>query len=321
MSRIFVTQLGERENVDQIFLAAEKQLRSNRNGNLYLQVRLSDKSGSLTAMMWNASDRIYGSFEDGSYVRVQGATQYYNGNLQMIINRIELAEPRHVDEQEFVTVSNQEIETLAARLSEILRSMENTHLRNLAECFLMDEQFMAKFTSAPAGVKNHHAYRGGLLEHVVSLMQVVNVVAPLYAELDRDLLLAGAFLHDMGKIDELTYDRGLGYSDEGQLVGHIVMAVSTLEGKVVEAEKLSGESFPAELQLRLKHMIVSHHGQYEYGSPKLPMTFEAIALHYLDNLDAKLHSVGQLMKEDPNANSTWTPYQASLGRKLFKGEL
>ena len=321
MSRIHVTQLGERENIDQIFLAQEKQLRSNRNGNLYLQVRLSDKSGSLTAMMWNASDRIYGSFEDGSYVRVQGTTQYYNSNLQMIISRIERAEPRDVDEREFVTVSNEQVDALASRLSELLRSMENEHLRNLVECFLLDEQFMAKFMSAPAGVKNHHAYRGGLLEHVVSLMEVVNVVSPRYEELDRDMMIAGAFLHDMGKIDELTYERGLGYSDEGQLIGHIVMAVSTLEKKIAEAEKLSGEPFPAELQLRLKHMIVSHHGEYEFGSPKLPMTYEAIALHYLDNLDAKLHAFAQLMKEDANAASSWTPYQAGLGRKLFKGEI
>lgn len=320
MSRIYVTQLGERENIDQIFLAQEKQLRSNRNGNLYLQVRLSDKSGSLTAMMWNASDRIYGSFEDGSYVRVQGTTQYYNSNLQMIINRIDRAEPGNVDEREFVTVSNEQVDALASRLSELLRSIENEHLRNLVECFLMDEQFMAKLTAAPAGVKNHHAYRGGLLEHIVSLMEVVNVVAPRYEELDRDLMLAGAFLHDMGKIDELTYERGLGYSNEGQLIGHIVMAVSTLENKIAEAEKLSGESFPAELQLRLKHMIVSHHGEYTYGSPKLPMTYEAVALHYLDNLDAKLHAFSQLMKEDANAASSWTPYQAGLGRKLFKGE-
>jgi 3'-5' exoribonuclease len=320
MSRIYVTQLGERENIDQIFLAQEKQLRSNRNGNLYLQVRLSDKSGSLTAMMWNASDRIYGSFEDGSFVRVQGTTQYYNSNLQMIINRIDRAEPGNIDEREFVTVSNEQVDALASRLSELLRSMENEHLRNLVECFLMDEQFMAKLTAAPAGVKNHHAYRGGLLEHIVSLMEVVNVVSPRYEELDRDLMLAGAFLHDMGKIDELTYERGLGYSNEGQLIGHIVMAVSTLENKIAEAEKLSGESFPAELQLRLKHMIVSHHGEYAYGSPKLPMTYEAVALHYLDNLDAKLHAFSQLMKEDANAASSWTPYQAGLGRKLFKGE-
>jgi 3'-5' exoribonuclease len=139
--------------------------------------------------------------------------------------------------------------------------------------------------------------------------------------MDADLLLAGAFLHDLGKTAELTYDRELGYSDEGQLVGHVVMAVGMLEEKVREAERLAGEPFPRELLLRLKHMIVSHHGAYEFGSPKLPMTLEAIALHCLDNLDAKIHSIGQMIKADANAAASWTPYQASLGRKLFKGDV
>jgi 3'-5' exoribonuclease len=130
----------------------------------------------------------------------------------------------------------------------------------------------------------------------------------------------GAFLHDIGKIDELTYERELSYSDEGQLIGHIVLAVSMLEAKIRETEKLAGESFPTELALRLKHMIVSHHGEYEYGSPKLPMTLEAIALHFLDNLDSKIYTVKQLIADDANTSSTWTPYQPALGRKFYKGE-
>jgi 3'-5' exoribonuclease len=201
----------------------------------------------------------------------------------------------------------------------MLRSVENFHLRNLAECYLMDESFMARFTAAPAGVKKHHAYRGGLLEHVVSLMELTRLVAPRYADLDADLLLIGAFLHDIGKVEELTYERDLAYSDAGQLIGHAVLAVGILDEKIREAERLSGEQFPEELGLRLKHMIVSHHGQYEFGSPKLPMTLEAIALHLLDNLDAKMHSVGQLIREDANTESSWTPYQADQQRKFYKG--
>jgi 3'-5' exoribonuclease len=200
-----------------------------------------------------------------------------------------------------------------------LRGLGNVHLRNLAEVFLADEAFMAKFISAPAGIKNHHAYRGGLLAHVVSLMEVCRAVAPLYPDLDADLLVMGAFLHDAGTIDELTYDREFGYSDEGQLIGHVVMAVGMLEGKAAEAERLSGEPLPRELLLRLKHLIVSHHGEYQYGSPKLPMTLEAIALHLLDNLDAKLYSVAQIMKEEPAGESAWTSYNQSLGRKFYKG--
>ncbi len=319
MSRRFISQLGERESVDQVFLAGEKQLRSNRAGNLYLQIRLSDRTGSLTAMMWNANDQLYGGFENGDYLRVQGTSQFYNGALQMIVNRFEKADASKIDEADFITLAAGQVDKLASRLSEMLRAVKNFQLRNLAECFLMDETFMGKFTRAPAGVKNHHAYHGGLLEHVVSLMELVSVVTPRYPQIDADLLLLGAFLHDAGKIDELTYDRDLGYSDEGQLIGHVVMAVGMVEEKARESEKLSGEEFPKELLLRLKHMIVSHHGEYEFGSPKLPMTMEAIALHFLDNLDAKIHTVSQLIGEDVNTDSNWTPYQASLGRKLFKG--
>ena len=319
MSRRFVAQLEEHEDVNQVFLVADKQLRANRNGNLYLQMRLADRTGSLTGMLWNASEQLGESFDGGSYLNVQGKTHVHNGALQIIVSRIEKIDAIQVDESEFVTLDTSNIDKLAARLSEMLRGVANFHLRNLAECFLVDETLMANFTKAPAGVKNHHAYRGGLLEHVVSLMEVVAVVSPLYESVDDDLLLLGAFLHDIGKTLELTYERDLAYSDEGQLIGHIVMAVAMLDEKVAQAEQLSGESFPRELHLRLKHMIVSHHGQYEFGSPKLPMTPEAIVLHYLDNIDAKLHSVGQLISEDMNSDSNWTVFQPSLGRKLFKG--
>lgn len=317
--RRFVNQLGERESIDQIFLVADKQLRVNRNGNLFLQLRLTDKTGSLTGMLWNASEQLDRSVQTGNYLRVQGTTQVHNGQLQMIVTRVEPADPRHVEETDFITVSSDEIERLAARLAELLRGVKNVHLRNLAECFLADDEFLRKFTTAPAGIKNHHAYRGGLLAHVVSLMEVCRVVAPLYPEIDPELLLLGAFLHDAGKIDELTYEREFGYSDEGQLIGHVVMIISTLEDKVAEAERLSGEPFPRELLLRLKHMIVSHHGEYQFGSPKLPMTLEAIALHLLDNLDAKLYSVGQILKEDASGESAWTSYNQPLARKFYKG--
>ncbi len=319
MARRFISQLGERESVDEIFLVADKQLRTNRQGNFYLQMRLSDRSGSLTAMMWNANDKVYSSFENGDYVRVQGTSQFYNGALQMIVSRIDRVIPRDVDEADFVTLNVSAIDRLASEVAEMLRTVRNESLRNLVECFLVDEAFMASFTSAPAGIKNHHAYRGGLLEHVHSLLRLVSIVAPHYPDLDDDLLLLGAFLHDAGKIRELTYERELAYSDEGQLVGHLVIGVGMLDEKVREVERLTGESFPRELHLRLQHMIVSHHGQYEFGSPKLPMTLEAIALHYLDNLDAKMHSLGTLIREDANTDSNWTPYQAPLGRKLYKG--
>jgi 3'-5' exoribonuclease len=320
MPRRFIADLVERENVDQIFLAAEKQLRTNRNGNHYLQIRLSDRTGCVTGMMWNGGDAAYGTFDNGDYLRVQATAQIYNGALQLIVNKLEKAPLSKIDESDFITLGPAQVDALAARMAQMLRGVANSHLRNLAECFLIDEAFMRKFTRAPAGVKNHHAYHGGLLEHVVSLMELAAVVAPRYPSIDPELLLFGAFLHDMGKIDELTYEPDLAYSDEGQLLGHVILAISMLDEKLKQAESLGQEEFPPELAMRLKHMIVSHHGEYEFGSPKLPMTLEAIALHYLDNLDAKIHTLGQLMREDANTDSNWTPFQPSLNRKIFKGQ-
>jgi 3'-5' exoribonuclease len=252
-------------------------------------------------------------------VRIEGTTQFYNGSLQIIVNNVEPAEPGEVNEEEFVRIDREQTERLMARLSEMLRGMQNYHLRNLAECFLIDEALLENLTKAPAGVKTHHAYPGGLLEHVISLMELVLLVGPRYRELDVDLLLMGAFLHDIGKIRELSYDRHLAYSDEGQLLGHVVIGVELLEEKIQRATELAAESFPGELALRLKHMIVSHHGHHEFGSPKVPMTCEAIALYHLDDLDAKINNFGQLIRDDVNADSAWTTYQPSLGRKLFKG--
>jgi 3'-5' exoribonuclease len=314
-----VSQFGHQETIDQIFLASEKALRPNRNGNLYLQVELSDRSGAISGRMWNASESDYRNFENGDYVRVEGATQLFQGTIQLIATRIAKAPLGDVNLDDFLILDAKHIDKLTVRLTEMLRKVRDPALRTLAECFLMDEEFMRKFTRAPAGVKNHHAYVGGLLEHVVSLMELVQRIDGLYEGLNSELLLLGAFLHDAGKIDELSYERDFAYTDEGQLIGHLVMAVGMLDRKLREAERLSGEPIPAEIVLRLKHMIVSHHGQYEYGSPKLPMTLEAVALHQLDNLDAKMHSFSQLMRDDPNVESGWTNYHQQLGRKLFKG--
>jgi 3'-5' exoribonuclease len=318
-TRRYVSQLGHNEQVQQVFMASDKQLRPNRNGNLYLQLDLSDRSGSISTRMWNASEGDYQAFDNGDYVVIDGSTQLFQGNMQMIANSIRKARPDEVDEADFTTLQPQEIDRMATRAAEILREIRTPELRNLAECYLMDSEFMGKFTRAPAGMKNHHAYQGGLLEHVLSLMELVLVVAPRYPQLDQDKLMLGAFLHDASKTDELSYERDIAYTDEGQMLGHMVMGVSLLDEKVREAQRLAGESMPESLVMELKHLIVSHHGEYAYGSAKLPMTLEAIALHHLDNLDAKIASCTQLIIDCPNVESHWTQYQQSLGRKLWKG--
>ena len=317
--RRYVNQLANGESVDELYLVADKQLRANRQGNLYLHLELRDKTGAIGARLWNASEALARTFEPGDYLHVRGKVQVFQGALQMILANLEVADGSRVEPEEFLPQGSQNIGRLTARLREILLRLSNPHLRALVECFLIDDEFVAKFTTAPAGVKNHHAYRGGLLEHVVTLLTIAERIVDLYPDVDRDLLMAGIFLHDVGKIDELSYERTFAYSDEGQLVGHLVMGVEMLRDKVERTADLMGEAFPPELLLRLKHMILSHHGSLEFGSPKVPMTPEAVALHHLDNLDAKLHAVTREIRDDPGRESNWTPYHQTLGRRLFKG--
>jgi len=319
MTRRYVNQLVHGDSVDEAFLVADKQLRANRQGNLYLHLELRDKTGSVGARLWNATEDLARSFEPGDFLHVRGKTQVFQGSLQIILTHLEVLDAEHIEPEEFLPQSSQNVAKLMARLRELLLAMSNPHLRGLVECFLIDDVFVRKFTTAPAGIKNHHAYQAGLVEHVVTLLNLADRITDLYPEIDRDLLLTGIFLHDVGKVDELSYDRAFAYTDEGQLVGHLVMGVEMLAEKARQSADLTGEPFPAELLLRLKHMIVSHHGSYEFGSPKLPMTLEAIALHYLDNLDAKIHTFSREIRDDPSRDSTWTPFQQSLGRRLFKG--
>jgi 3'-5' exoribonuclease len=317
-TRRFITQLGHQESVDEVYLASGKQLRPNRSGQYYLQVALSDRSGSIDARLWNANEDDYRSFENGDYIRVEGSTQVFQGHLQLIANRIRKVPAHEVRQEDFRTLATPQIEAMVARVGEILRQLRSAPLRQLAEAFLRDERFMEKFKSAPAAMKHHHAYQGGLIEHVVNLLELVLRVSDRYPQVDSELLLIGAFLHDVGKVDELCYERDLGYTDAGQLLGHIVMGLAMVDEKVHEVERQVGSPFPEPLLLEIKHMIASHHGQYDFGSPKLPMTLEAVALHHLDTLDAKIHAFDQLIREDPNVDGNWTQYHAALGRKFYR---
>lgn len=321
MSRIFVQNMADGQAVEETYLVTDKQLRANRNGNFYLQMDLNDRTGAINARLWNAGEHLFRSFEVGDFLYCKGKVQLFQGALQMILDKIERVGPERVNLADFLPHTEHDISKLLERLRGILMRMENHHLRALVECFLMDEKFVDGLCRAPAGIRNHHAYLGGLLEHMVNLLDVTERILPLYPELDRDLLLTGVFLHDIGKVRELAYARTFGYSDEGQLIGHLVIGVEMLNEKAAKVRDLTGEPFPFELQLRLKHMILSHHGTYEFGSPKLPMTPEAIALHHLDNLDAKVHTYTREIRNDKNSSSAWTPFNHSTQRRLYKGPI
>jgi 3'-5' exoribonuclease len=319
MPRRLITELQPQARIDQVFLATHKQLRPNRNGQLYLQVDLADKSGAITGRLWNASDADYEAFEDGDYVRVEGSTQLYSGALQIIVTAIERADPRSIDETEFRVLSTADLARLDAELRGILGTIRSAPLQQLVAEVLADGPLMEAFARCPAGVKHHHAHAGGLLDHVVNLLRLADRVAPLYPALDRDLLLVGVLLHDIGKTVELESERGFSYTDPGQLLGHVLLGLEIVEEKIRAVESGGGGPFPAEAALRVKHMIASHHGEYAFGAPKLPMTLEAIALHHLDQLDARMAGTLQLMQNEAAIDGGWTQYHASLGRKFFKG--
>lgn len=319
MARRCIGQLVDGETVEEVYLLADKQLRANRNAALYLLVELRDKTGALSARMWNVTEDLVAHVNPGDFVQVRGKAQLYQGALQLIISHIQPVPASSLEMADFVRQSERDLSQLTARMRQILRSIDEPHLKTLMECFLIDEPFMNAFTTAPAGMKAHHAYRGGLLEHVVNMLEVADRIAELYPNIDKNLLLAGVFLHDVGKVRELSFESGCTYTDEGQLLGHLIIAVEMLTEKIAQASELTGEPFPQETTLRLKHLIISHHGSYEFGSPKLPMTPEAIALHHIDNLDAKVHEFSRDIADDPNQGASFTPYNARLERKLFKG--
>ncbi|HEY3969404.1 MAG TPA: HD domain-containing protein [Planctomycetaceae bacterium] len=319
MARRFINTLSDGETIEEIFLLGDKQLRANRNAALYLLVELRDKTGAISARMWNVTEDAVAIVNPGDYVHVKGKVQLYQGALQMIISHVQPVPVERLDPSDFIKQSHRDLGQLTARLREILQSITDPSIRALLDCFLIDEPFMTAFATAPAGMKAHHAFQGGLLEHVVNMLEIGNRIHDLLTGVDRSLLLAGIFLHDLGKVRELNFVSGCSYTDEGQLLGHLVIAVEMLTAKIAQTEKLLGEPFPAETGLRLKHLILSHHGTYEFGSPKLPMTPEAIAVHYIDNLDAKVHEFSRDIADDPNQQASFTPFNARLDRKLFKG--
>ena len=316
MPKLFVSEIQPQMQVDSAFRIADRQLRANRQGNLYLLMQLQDRTGIISGMRWNADEKLAERFTKGSYVQVQGASQLHNGILQLIVNQINLVDEKTLDPADFDSGNRVDVEQLWGKLGELIATISNETVRKIAESFYNDPAVAKSFCLAPAGIKTHHAYPGGLLEHVVSLMGLADRISSHYSVLNRDLMLAGAMLHDIGKLEELLFEGELSYSDAGQLLGHLVQGVQMLDAKVRE---LGAAGFVVDqaLVLRLQHIIVSHHGYLEHGSPKVPMTVEALAFHYLDEMDAKLNAALALVESD-RTRDAWTTYNPTLGRKILK---
>ncbi len=318
MARQFINEISDGEAVEEVYALADKQIRANRNGDGYLLADLRDKTGSLHGLLWNVNEELLSHINAGDYVKVKGKAQLYNGNMQLIMTRIDVVNSSEIDPDDFQAGTNQDVDKLFEKLRSFLENVSDSELRKLMQIYLADEQLMENLRTAPAGIKAHHAYLGGLLEHIVNLLEAASRLVDLYPSINPDLLTAGIFLHDLGKVRELGYESSFVYTDEGQLIGHLIIGIEMLNEKIRQLQQ-QGDSIDEETVLRLKHMIASHHGSYEFGSPKLPMTPEAIALHHLDNLDAKVNEYTAIIEADPNKKSHWTPYNPRTDRKLFKG--
>lgn len=313
MKSPFVRELKPDEIATAIFLVSAKEIRQKRTGEPYLSLVLSDRTGEIDSKMWDNVPDVIETFERDDFVKVKGLMQLYNNRPQFTIHRLRRVEDHEIDFRDFFPASLQDPEVMWAELRGIVSAVGNDRIRNLLDAFLDDPDIAARYRVAPAAKSIHHAFRSGLLEHVLSLLRLARLVGSHYVSVDVDLLTAGVVLHDIGKIYELSYDRGFGYSTEGQLLGHIAIAIRML------ADKLRAfPDFPPELRNLIEHMVLSHHGQLEYGSPKVPLFPEALLLHHLDDMDSKMECMRALIERDPQSEGYFSAYSASLGRVALR---
>ncbi len=313
MKSPFVSELEANKVATGIFLVHAKEVRQKKTGEPYLSLVLGDKTGELDAKMWDNVAEVMDTFERDDFVRVKGLLQVYNNRPQFTVHKLQRMDEAGIEPADFFPASRRAPEEMLAELRGVVGSVENPHLRALLELFLADEEIARRYIKAPAAKFIHHAFLGGLIEHVLSVCGLCRMVAGHYPNLDLDLLLAGAILHDIGKIHELSYDRGFGYTSEGQLLGHIVIGVRMVEDKLTRLP-----DFPPRLRTLLTHLILSHHGTLEFGSPKVPLFPEALVLHYLDDLDSKLECMRALVEHDRQVEGHWTGYSPSLERVVLK---
>jgi 3'-5' exoribonuclease len=312
MKTSFVSDLGTEQTITTFFLVHEKEIRNTRDGKAYLRLELGDRSGTIEARMWDQFEAIAKDVGRDDFVKVNARVEIYRNRPQLSLQQLRRAKPEEVDLADFLPHTKEDVGKLWAQLLEYANSIENPWLNKLVNGIINDPATAARYKRAPAAKVMHHAYLGGLLEHVIGLCGLAKQVAAHYPELNADLLLTVAILHDVGKLDELCYDRAIGYTTEGQLLGHIVMELETVS-KAMD----SIEGFPPNLKAVVQHLLISHHGQYEFGSPKLPMIREAMVFHYLDDMDSKMAAVRAALVTE-SGDDEWSAYSAALGRKFLK---
>ncbi len=316
MAHKFISKIEPGEPINDIYMIRDPILRSTTRGDLYIAMYLSDRSGQLNGRMWQATETIYKALPKPGFVHIQGRSELYQNNLQIIINNISVVDVSKVCIDDFLAKTKKDIGQMFEQLKEMVSRIQNPQLQVIVKAFLADEELMEKFRNAPGGMKLHHDYIGGLLEHVHNMLRVAVAILPLYPNVQEDLVLAGIFLHDIGKTEELSYDMAFSYTDSGQLIGHIVKSILMVNQKV-DALRAKGTQIEQEIVDSLGHIILSHHGAYEFGSPKLPAMPEAFMVYYIDDLDAKLNLV-ELAIDEEQSDSNWTAWKNALQTRLYR---
>jgi len=308
-----IVSLKEGDWVEEVYLVTSKQVSTAKNGVTYLSLKLADKTGEIDGRLWDNADEVAGKFEREDFVRIKGMTSNYQGSLQIKMKTLERVDDARVDIANFLECSPRNPDEMVKELKAIAAALSNGNLRQLMNAFLDDEPFMVLFKRTPAAKTLHHNYIGGLLEHVVELIELCRDVAEHFPSIDKDLLAVGAFLHDIGKVRELAVRKSIEYTTEGRLIGHISLGYEMLVEKV---NAIPG--FPAELTMLLKHIVLSHHGEYEFGSPKRPKIQEAIVINYLDDLAAKINNFQATLKKEQVAEGEWTGFSKMHDRYLYR---
>lgn len=313
MKSPFVTDLQPNQPVTATFLVLHKDVRQKKTGDPFLSLVLGDRTGDVDAKMWDNVAEVLDTFDKDHYVRVRGVTQVYQNKLQFTIHKLVKLADSDVDPADFFPSSARDIAEMDAELRQIVAGIGNRHLKALLTAVFDDPEIARRYRTAPAAKAIHHAWLGGLLEHVLSLCTLCRLVAPHYQAIDLDLLLTGAILHDLGKIAELSYERSFGYSSDGQLLGHIVIGMRMVGDKIRDIP-----GFPPRLRTLVEHLIISHHGELEYGSPKVPLFPEALLLHHLDNLDSKMECMRAMIDRDKQVDGCWTAFNSAMERPALK---
>ncbi|MBV8906415.1 MAG: HD domain-containing protein [Acidobacteriia bacterium] len=315
MKSPYVNEVEPNRVITTSFLVHSKEIRQKKSGEVYLSLLLGDKTGELDAKMWDNVAGVVDSFDRDDFVKVKGLIQVFHNRPQLTIHKMRRMDSSEIDLGDYFPCSRRDPNEMWRELRAIVSGMTNRHLKGLVEALLEDPEIADRYRRAPAAKQIHHAYLGGLLEHVLSLCSLARLTAAHYEKIDCDLLLTGVVLHDIGKIHELNYERGFSYSDNGQLLGHIMIALRMI------GDKLRGlPDFPGPLRSLVEHMIVSHHGQLEFGSPKVPLFPEALLLHYIDDMDSKMECMRSLIERDRQVEGCFTSYSAAMSRPALKLE-